>query len=166
MGRGCNHATCLKQTSGRTRTVRVIATLSKLHDNVEKPRFSLLFARRPIDSVNILFQDHSVPFSLHVGHANVDVDLLLGEERVLNIGLDSSKQERPENLVKLLDDGVLIVVASHLEPRVEVLAKVEKEGCKDRHDNNCVSKSSAYIIRGDQTERKARTSTRRHLWTV
>jgi hypothetical protein len=42
---------------------------------------------------------------------------------MLNVGLDSSKQEGSKDLVELLDDCVLIVLASsHLEPGVEVLA--------------------------------------------
>ena len=48
---------------------------------------------------------------------------------MLDVGLDSSKKERSKDLVELLDDGVLIVVSSHLEPGVEVLA-VERKGKK------------------------------------
>lgn len=77
--------------------------------------------KRTVHGVDVLLEDTLVPLSLHLGHADVDVDFLLGQERVLDVGLDSSQQERSENLVELLDDLVLVSVATTREPGVEVL---------------------------------------------
>lgn len=45
---------------------------------------------------------------------------------MFDIGLDSPQQERPQDFVQLLNDGILVfgVVTFLLEPLVEVLAKV------------------------------------------
>lgn len=76
-----------------------------------------------IDSIDILLQNHPIPLPLHLRHAHIDVDLLLGKERMLDVGLDSSEQEWSKDFVELLDDRVLVVLASsHAEPGVEVLA--------------------------------------------
>lgn len=95
-----------------------------------------------VDSVDVLFEDHPVPLPLHLGHSDVDVDFLLGEERVLDVGLDSSEEERSEDLVKLLDDGVLVVVAPHLEPGVEVLAAKVGGGGETRISSGVASRSA------------------------
>jgi hypothetical protein len=43
---------------------------------------------------------------------------------VLHVRLDSSEQERPENLVQLLDDRIGLGLVFRAEPRIEVLAAV------------------------------------------
>jgi hypothetical protein len=43
---------------------------------------------------------------LHIRHTDINVDLLLGKQRVFNIGLDATQEERTENLMKLLYNSV------------------------------------------------------------
>ena len=79
--------------------------------------------RRTVDGVNVLLEDALVPLALHVGHADVDVDLLLGQKRVLDVRLDAPEEEGPEDLVQLLDNLVLVAVAAAGEPGVKVLGR-------------------------------------------
>lgn len=99
----------------------MVAALAELHDNVEEPRLALLLAARTVNGVDVLLKDHPVPFALHLCHANIDVDLLLGQKRMLDIGLNAAEEEGPEDLVQLLDNSVLVVVAPAGEPSVKVL---------------------------------------------
>lgn len=88
----------------------MVATLSKLHDYVEQASLAFLSSNHAIDGVDVFLQQGPVPLALHLGHANVDVDLLLGKQTLLDIRLDSSKEERSQDLVQLLDNGVLFCV--------------------------------------------------------
>lgn len=56
--------------------------------------------------IDILLQQHPVPLPLHLRHADIQVDLLLRQQRMLDVRLDSTQQERPQDLVQLLDNGV------------------------------------------------------------
>src|SRR5699024_8806804 len=107
--------------------VRVVAALAQLHDDVEESCLGLALAARAVDSVNVLLQDLFVPFDLHVGHAQVQVDLLLGQKTLFDVTLDSAKQEWAENAVQLLDNGVLVAVLAG-EPLIKSLRVAENIG--------------------------------------
>jgi hypothetical protein len=109
----------------------MVAALAQLHDNVEETCLAFLLARGTVDGINVLFKQHTVPLALHVGHADVEVDLLLGEERVLDIGLDTTQEEGAEDLVELLDNGIRFIAVLGLEPFVKVFARGEDVG-KDK----------------------------------
>lgn len=70
---------------------------------------------------------------------------------MLDVGLDSSKKERSKDLVELLDNGILIVVSSHLEPGVEVLA-VSKQKKRE------VSSETRRVLDGEETNLEEKTS--------
>jgi hypothetical protein len=57
---------------------------------------------------------------LHVGHANVQINLLLRQQALLHIALDTTEQEGSQNTVKLLDDCILILFLAR-EPLVKSL---------------------------------------------
>ena len=88
----------------------MVAALSQLHNNVEQPRLGFAFATGAVDGVDILLENLLVPLDLHIRHAKVEVDFLLGKETLLDITLDTSEQERPKDAMQLLDDGVLVTV--------------------------------------------------------
>jgi hypothetical protein len=44
---------------------------------VHQPRIPVKRRGRTIDSINILLQQHPVPFPLHLCHSDVEIDLLL-----------------------------------------------------------------------------------------
>lgn len=138
----------LRRTLGVSRqlsvalTIRVITALSQLHDNVQQSRLALLFPRSTcgqftphcpltIDRIDIFLQQHSVPLPLHLCHSDIQVDLLFGQERVLHIRLDSSKQEWSQHLVQLLDHSIGLRCIFRLEPLVKVLAAVSSPASDD-----------------------------------
>jgi hypothetical protein len=71
----------------------MVTTFPQLHDDIQQPRLALLLAsstftsvpvssqdqRRilTVDGINVLLQQPPVPETLHLGHADVEVDLLL-----------------------------------------------------------------------------------------
>ena len=63
-------------------------------------------SERTVDRIDILLQNHLVPLALQRGHADVDVDLLLGEQALLDVGLDATQKEGTKHGVELLDDRV------------------------------------------------------------
>lgn len=99
----------------------MVTTFSELHNNVQQPRFALLLTSHTVDGIDILLQKTLVPLPLHLSHTDIKVNLLLWQERVLDIGFDSSKQERSEDFVELLDNGVGIGFVLGLEPGIKVL---------------------------------------------
>lgn len=64
---------------------------------------------------------------MHVRHAEVEVNLLLGKQALFDIAFDSAQQEGAQDLVKLLDDGVLVTVLAR-EPLVESLGITKNVG--------------------------------------
>ena len=52
-----------------------------------------------IDRIDVFLQQHPVPLPLHVGHADVEVDFLLREERVFHIRLNTPQQKRSQHFV-------------------------------------------------------------------
>lgn len=81
-------------------------THPQLHHNILQPSLSLFPPSRSINSVNILFQNHLIPLPLKLRHSYIDVNLLLGKQTLFHVGLNSTKQERTEHRVQLLDDVV------------------------------------------------------------
>ena len=53
----------------------------------------------------------SAPELLHLGEADVELDLALRRQVLRDVRLDAPKHERPQHRVELLDDVVLRVVA-------------------------------------------------------
>lgn len=58
-------------------TVGMVTTFSELHNNIEQPRLALLFTSHTVDSIDILLQKTLVPFSLHLSHTDIKINLLL-----------------------------------------------------------------------------------------
>ena len=63
--------------------IGVVGTLAQLHEDVLQAHF--LDLSSPIHDVDVLHQDLSVEVTLHLGQADVQVDLLLGLEVKTNI---------------------------------------------------------------------------------
>mmetsp|Transcript_32858 Transcript_32858/g.77904 ORF Transcript_32858/g.77904 Transcript_32858/m.77904 type:complete len:460 (-) Transcript_32858:740-2119(-) len=105
--------------------VRVVAALSELHDDVEEAR-----ALRPaVDGLDVLLQEGRVVLLLHRAHADLEDRLLLWREPALHVALDTPKQERPQNLVQLLDDLRLALAPdADAKPLVKLLAAREDLG--------------------------------------
>lgn len=80
-----------------------------------------------IHSVDVFFEQRTVPLALHLCHAHIDVDFSLWEKALLDVGLDATQEERSKHFVKLLNDLVAIVVpfAARFEPLVKVFAAAE-----------------------------------------
>ena len=55
--------------------VRMVATLPELHDDVQQPGLRLAASHRPVDGIDVPFQDLLVPIHLHLRHAHVEIDL-------------------------------------------------------------------------------------------
>src|SRR5712672_2240569 len=56
--------------------VWVTCHFSQLHDHIHKPCLSLFLASETIDRVNVLLKHATVPLSLHIRQANINVNLL------------------------------------------------------------------------------------------
>lgn len=68
----------------------MVTTFSELHNNVQQPSFALLLTSHTVDGIDILLQKALIPLPLHLSHTDVKVNLLLWQERVLDIGFDTS----------------------------------------------------------------------------
>lgn len=64
-------------TYGSVEEVGMTGNLTQLHDHVHEPRLTLLLPSQSVHSVDILLQDRTVPLALHIGQADVNIDLLL-----------------------------------------------------------------------------------------
>ena len=62
---------------GAVEEVRVTCHLTQLHDHVHETRLALLLAGQAVDGVDILFKHRAIPFPLHLGERNEDVNLFL-----------------------------------------------------------------------------------------
>ena len=103
--------------------VRVVGALSQLHEDVLQPH--LLHFSCAIHDVDVLHQNLGVPIALHLGQPDKDGDFLLGLERLLDIDLEASKQERLEHSVQALHQGVVAQARVCAEPLVEVFGAGE-----------------------------------------
>jgi hypothetical protein len=72
----------------------MVAAFAQLHDDVLQPCLAFLLAASSVDGVNVLLEDHLVPFALKLGHTNVYIDFLLGQQALLHVHLDPTEQER------------------------------------------------------------------------
>lgn len=96
----------------------MVATFSKLHDDVEQSSLRLSLATGSIDRINILLENLLVPLDLHLRHSQVNINLLLGQQTLLNIALYTTEKEGPKYPVKLLDHRVLVPILAR-EPLVK-----------------------------------------------
>jgi hypothetical protein len=79
----------------------MIGAFPQLHEDVLQSH--LLHLPRAIYNVNVLHQDLCVHFTLHLGEANIDVHLFLGQQRFLHIGLEASEKEGLQNSMQTLE---------------------------------------------------------------
>ncbi|KAI6748785.1 hypothetical protein HG531_007732 [Fusarium graminearum] len=76
---------------GTFEQIRMVAALSKLHDNVEQSSLGLTLAACAVDSVDVLFQNLLIPLDLHFRHTQIDVDFLLGQQALLHVALHTTQ---------------------------------------------------------------------------
>jgi len=69
-----------------------------------------------------------VQLLLERAHAEVQLGLLLGQERVLDVELETAQEEGLEYLVELLHHVLLVVLLGKREPRVKVLGRAKDIG--------------------------------------
>lgn len=60
--------------------------------------------RRTIDGINVFHQQLLVKIALQLGHGDVQFDLFLGFQGLFDLVLQSSQEERLQDLVELLDN--------------------------------------------------------------
>lgn len=104
--------------------VRVVGALAQLHEDVEELHLGLL-ARLTVDDVDVTREDLLVPLDLHLRQTDEELDLLLGREVLLDLGLDATQQKWSEHLVQTLSDLLFVLSRLEVEPRIKVVRGVE-----------------------------------------
>ena len=69
--------------------VRMVGALSQLHQDVLQSH--LLNFASSVDNIDVFHENFGVELALHLGKANVQVDLLLWQERLLDVGLQTTQ---------------------------------------------------------------------------
>jgi hypothetical protein len=115
--------------------VRMVAYLLQLHEHVEKLDLFGLARFLRIYNVDVAREDVFVKLLLHLAHSYKQVNFLFGLQGVLYVQFESSKHERTEQAMDLLDDKLLLFVnllladvLINFEQVIKVVCRVKEFG--------------------------------------
>lgn len=104
---------------GTVEKVRMVTTFTQLHEDVLESH--LFKFSSTVHDIDISHKNLGVHLALHFTKSNIDFHFFFGFQSLFYFSLETTEQERPQNGMETLNEGIITKAVVCIEPFVEIL---------------------------------------------